>query len=54
MQRRPTGRHFHRYFNPGREMEAGAQEVTGLDMNVRRTALDSGLEDLEHVFWFLG
>jgi DNA polymerase-3 subunit epsilon len=30
--RRPTGRHFHRYFNPGREMEAGAQEVTGLTL----------------------
>ena len=21
--RRPTGRHLHRYFNPGREMEPG-------------------------------
>ncbi|HTA65164.1 MAG TPA: DNA polymerase III subunit epsilon [Xanthomonadaceae bacterium] len=30
MQRRPTGRHFQRYINPGREMEAGAIEVTGL------------------------
>jgi DNA polymerase-3 subunit epsilon len=30
--RRPTGRHFHRYFNPGREMEPGAQEVTGLTL----------------------
>ncbi|MAL02793.1 MAG: DNA polymerase III subunit epsilon [Arenimonas sp.] len=32
VERRPTGRHFHRYFNPGREMEAGAQEVTGLTL----------------------
>ncbi len=31
--RRPTGRHFHRYFNPGREMEPGAQEVTGLTLD---------------------
>jgi DNA polymerase-3 subunit epsilon len=31
-ERRPTGRHFHRYFNPGREMEPGAQEVTGLTL----------------------
>jgi DNA polymerase-3 subunit epsilon len=30
VQRRPTGRHFQRYLNPGREMEAGAIEVTGL------------------------
>ena len=34
--RRPTGRHFHRYFNPGREMEAGAQEVTGLTLDFLR------------------
>ncbi len=32
VERRPTGRHFHRYFNPGREMEPGAQEVTGLTL----------------------
>ena len=30
VQRRPTGRHFQRYLNPGREMEPGAIEVTGL------------------------
>jgi len=30
LERRPTGRHFQRYLNPGREMEPGAQEVTGL------------------------
>lgn len=30
LERRPTGRHFHRYLNPDREMEPGAQEVTGL------------------------
>lgn len=33
MERRPTGRHFQRYFNPGREMEPGAQEVTGLTLD---------------------
>lgn len=30
IERRPTGRHFQRYLNPKREMEPGAQEVTGL------------------------
>lgn len=30
VQRRPTGRSFQRYLNPGREMEVGASEVTGL------------------------
>lgn len=29
-ERRPTGNHFHRYLNPERDMEQGAQEVTGL------------------------
>ena len=48
--RRPTGRHFHRYFNPGREMEAGAQEVTGLTLDFLRdkpafaTAVDELVE----------
>ena len=28
-----TGRNFQRYFNPGREMEPGAQEVTGLTLD---------------------
>src|SRR5690606_9176480 len=32
LERRPTGRTFHRYLNPGREFEAGAQEVTGLTL----------------------
>ncbi|MCD9033275.1 DNA polymerase III subunit epsilon [Luteimonas sp. Y-2-2-4F] len=31
-ERRPTGRTFHRYINPQREFEAGAQEVTGLTL----------------------
>lgn len=50
VERRPTGRHFHRYFNPGREMEAGAQEVTGLTLDFLRdkprfeTAVDELLE----------
>jgi DNA polymerase-3 subunit epsilon len=30
VERRPTGRSFHRYLNPDRDFEAGAQEVTGL------------------------
>ena len=48
--RRPTGRHFHRYFNPGREMEPGAQEVTGLTLEFLQdkpafaTAVDELLE----------
>ena len=32
VERRPTGRHFHKYLNPDREFEAGAQEVTGLTL----------------------
>jgi len=30
VERRPTGRTFHRYLNPDRDFEPGAQEVTGL------------------------
>src|SRR5690606_1903210 len=30
VERRPTGRHFHRYLNPQRDIDAGAAEVTGL------------------------
>ena len=30
LERRPTGRIFHRYLNPDRDMEQGALEVTGL------------------------
>jgi len=36
LERRKTGRHFHRYFNPERDMEAGAQEVTGLSLEFLR------------------
>ncbi len=32
VERRPTGRTFHRYLNPDREFEPGAQEVTGLTL----------------------
>ena len=32
LERRPTGRRFQRYLNPGRAMEPGAQEVTGLTL----------------------
>ena len=32
VQRRPTGRNFQRYLNPDREIEPGAQEVTGLTL----------------------
>jgi DNA polymerase-3 subunit epsilon len=50
VERRPTGRQFQRYFNPGREMEPGAQEVTGLSLDFLRdkprfeTVLDELLE----------
>jgi DNA polymerase-3 subunit epsilon len=30
VERRPTGRQFHRYLNPEREIDPGAAEVTGL------------------------
>lgn len=30
VNRRPTGRVFHHYLNPGREIDAGAQEVHGI------------------------
>jgi DNA polymerase-3 subunit epsilon len=30
LERRPTGQRFQRYLNPGRDLEPGAQEVTGL------------------------
>lgn len=30
IQRRPTGRRFHRYVNPGRAIDARASEITGL------------------------
>jgi DNA polymerase-3 subunit epsilon len=47
-ERRPTGRHFHRYFNPGREMEPGAQEVTGLTLDFLqdKPRFDSAVEEL--------
>lgn len=32
IERRPSGRTYHVYLNPGREFEAGAQEVTGLTL----------------------
>lgn len=32
LERRPTGRTFHRYLNPDRDFEPGAQEVTGLSL----------------------
>ena len=32
VQRRPTGRTFHQYLNPGCAFEPGAQEVTGLTL----------------------
>ena len=32
VERRPSGRTFHRYLNPRCEFEAGAQEVTGLTL----------------------
>ena len=32
LERRPTGRRFQRYLNPGRDLDQGAQEVTGLTL----------------------
>lgn len=32
IERRPTGRHFHYYLNPGRDIDVGAAEVTGLTL----------------------
>ena len=32
LERRPTGRRFQRYLNPQRELDQGAQEVTGLTL----------------------
>ncbi len=32
VERRPTGRNFHRYLNPERDFEEGAREVTGLSL----------------------
>ena len=29
-ERRPTGRHFHRYLNPDRAIDEGAKAVTGI------------------------
>jgi DNA polymerase-3 subunit epsilon len=33
VSRRPTGRHFHRYLNPEREVDAGATEVHGFTLD---------------------
>ncbi len=33
VERRPTGRTFQRYLNPERELEPGAQQVTGLSLD---------------------
>ncbi len=33
LDRRPSGRSFHKYLNPEREMEPGAAEVTGLTLD---------------------
>ena len=48
IERRPTGRQFQRYFNPGREMEPGAQEVTGLSLDflADKPRFDAVLEEL--------
>jgi DNA polymerase-3 subunit epsilon len=48
IERRPTGRQFQRYFNPGREMEPGAQEVTGLSLDflLDKPRFESVLDEL--------
>jgi DNA polymerase-3 subunit epsilon len=33
IERRPTGRHFHCYLNPDRDIDVGASEVTGLTLD---------------------
>lgn len=46
VERQLTGRHFHYYFNPEREVDAGALKVHGLDQNF---LLDKPLfKDLAH------
>ena len=32
INRRPTGNHYHKYINPEREIDAGAQEVHGVTL----------------------
>ncbi len=48
IERRPTGRQFQRYFNPGRELEPGAQEVTGLSLDflLDKPRFESVLDEL--------
>ena len=41
INRRPSGRTYQQYLNPGREMEPGAAEVTGLTLDL--TARGMGL-----------
>ena len=38
VNRRPSGRRFHKYVNPEREIDAGALAVHGIDMSRLRTA----------------
>ncbi len=33
INRKPTGRHFHRYINPQREIDEGAQQVHGISLD---------------------
>jgi len=48
LERRPTGRHFHHYLNPDRELEPGAAEVTGLSWDFLRDK--SRFEDIAQAF----
>jgi DNA polymerase-3 subunit epsilon len=48
IERRPTGRHFHKYVKPDCDFEAGAQEVTGLSLE--RLANEPRMEEVIEEF----
>ncbi|MBT2747146.1 MULTISPECIES: DNA polymerase III subunit epsilon [unclassified Lysobacter] len=48
IERRPTGRHFHKYVKPDCDFEAGAQEVTGLSLE--RLANEPRMEEVVEEF----
>ncbi|ALN90671.1 MULTISPECIES: DNA polymerase III subunit epsilon [Lysobacter] len=48
IERRPTGRHFHKYIKPDCDFEAGAQEVTGLSLE--RLANEPRMEEVVDEF----
>lgn len=48
IERRPTGRHFHKYVKPDCDFEPGAQEVTGLSLE--RLANEPKIEEIVDEF----